>query len=82
MQPGSLPEQHPGLVVVFFNTNREPISRQGIGPWSGTFDWVEKHLRIKVPAAARLASVEVGLWGGTGQLSVGPVALSGVLHKP
>jgi protein-L-isoaspartate(D-aspartate) O-methyltransferase len=75
VQPGALPEQHPGLVVVFFNTNREPVSRQGIGPWSGTFDWVEEDLRMKVPASARLASVEVGLWGGTGQISVGEVAL-------
>ncbi|MGA2256378.1 MAG: protein-L-isoaspartate(D-aspartate) O-methyltransferase [Thermoguttaceae bacterium] len=82
VQPGSLPEQRPGLVVVFFNTNREPVSKQGIGPWSGDFDWVEKHLRIKVPASARLASVEVGLWGGTGQISVGPVALRVIASKP
>jgi protein-L-isoaspartate(D-aspartate) O-methyltransferase len=82
VQPGSLPEQRPGLLVAFFNANRQPISRQGIGPWSGTFDWVEKHLRIKVPLSARLASVEVGLWGGTGQVSVSDVALKVVAAKP
>jgi len=82
VQPGSLPEQHPGLVVVFFNTNREPVSKQGIGPWSGSFDWVEKHLRMKVPPSARLASVEVGLWGGTGQVSVGEMALKVIASKP
>ena len=81
VQPGSLPEQHPGLVVVFFNANREPVSRQGIGPWSGTFDWVEKRLRIKVPPSARLASVEVGLWGGTGQISVAEVAIKVIASK-
>ena len=75
VQPGSAPEQHPSLVVFFFNANREPVSKQGIGPWSGSFDWTEKHLRMKVPAATRLASVEVGLWGGTGQVSVSDVAL-------
>ena len=82
VQPGSLPEQHPGLVVVFFNTNREAISRQGIGPWSGSSDWVEKHRRMQVPPTARLASVEVGLWGGTGQISVGDVAIKVVTSKP
>src|SRR5271157_2857132 len=45
VQPGSLPEQRPGLIVVFFNANREPVSNQGIRAWSGTFDWVEKHVR-------------------------------------
>jgi protein-L-isoaspartate(D-aspartate) O-methyltransferase len=82
VQAGSLPDQHPGLVVVFFNTNREPVLRQGIGPWSGSFDWVQQHQRIKVPPSARLASVEVGLWGGTGQLSVGPLALRVTAAKP
>ena len=81
LQPGSLPGQHPGLVIVFFNTNREAIFREGIGPWSGTFDWVEKRLRMKVPTTARLASVEVGLWGATGQVSVGPIALKVVASK-
>ena len=81
-QPGSLPEQHPGLVVVFFNTNREPVSRQGIGPWSGSFEWVQKHRRMKVPPSARLASVEVGLWGGTGQISVGDIAIKVVASNP
>jgi len=82
VQPGSLPEQRPGLLVAFFNANRQPISKQGIGPWSGTFDWVQKHLRIKVPLSARLASVEVGLWGGTGQVSVSDVALKVIAAKP
>jgi protein-L-isoaspartate(D-aspartate) O-methyltransferase len=77
VEAGPLPEQHPGAVVVFFNANRQTISasKQGIGPWSGTFDWVEKRVRIKVPPTARLASVDVGLWGGTGQVSVAALSL-------
>jgi protein-L-isoaspartate(D-aspartate) O-methyltransferase len=81
VQPGSLPEQQPSLSVVFFNTNRRPIARYALGPWSGTFDWVKKSRRIKVPASARLASVEVGLWGGTGELSVAEVAITVVASK-
>jgi protein-L-isoaspartate(D-aspartate) O-methyltransferase len=79
---GSLPEQRPGLVVVFFDANRRPVSKQGTESWSGTFDWVNNHLRIKVPASARLASVEVGLWGGTGQVSVAAVTLKAGAAKP
>ena len=82
VQQGLLPEQRPGLFVVFFNANRQPVLKQRIGPWSGTFAWIENRQRIKVPATARLASVEVGLWGGTGQVSVGDVALKVVAAKP
>ena len=82
VHPGSLPDQHPGLTIVFFNTNRQSVSKQGIGPWAGTFDWCEKRLRIKVPVSARLASVEVGLWGGTGQISISDVGLKVLAAKP
>lgn len=81
VQPGSIPEQHPSLMIAFFNANRQPVSRHEIGPWSGTFDWVQKHLRIKVPTSVRLASVEVGLSGGTGQISVAEVTLKVVASK-
>jgi protein-L-isoaspartate(D-aspartate) O-methyltransferase len=81
VQPGSLPEQHPCLMIAFFNANRQPVGRFRIGHWSGSFDWVEKHLTVKVPASARLASVEVGLWGGTGQISVADVALKVTASK-
>jgi protein-L-isoaspartate(D-aspartate) O-methyltransferase len=75
VQAGSLPEQQPSLAVVFFNVNRRNIGRCPIGRWSGSFDWVKNSRRVKVPASARLASVEVGLWGGTGELSVAEVAM-------
>ncbi len=82
VRPGLSPEQRPGLYVVFFNANRQPVAKQGTKSWSGTFDWVENQLRITVPASARLASVEVGLWGGTGQVSVGEVTLKVIAAKP
>ncbi len=75
VRPGSLPEQEPSLMVAFFSANRQPVGRRKIGPWSGSFDWTEDHLRIRVPPSARLASVEVGLWGATGQISVAELML-------
>jgi protein-L-isoaspartate(D-aspartate) O-methyltransferase len=82
VQPGSFPEQHPGLTIALFNAQRQTVGRQGIGPWAGTFDWVERRVRIKVPTAARLASVEVGLWGGTGEIAVSNITLTVVAAKP
>ena len=82
VEPGSLPDQQPGLMILFFNANRQTVSKHGIGPWVGTFDWVEKRLRIKVPSNVRLASVNVGLWGGTGEVSIGNVALKVIVAKP
>ncbi len=73
---GPLPGRGPDLAIVFFNAERHPVHKQGAGPWAGTFGWVEKRLRINVPRTARFASVEVGLWGGTGELSVDDVSLS------
>ena len=81
VQPGSLPEQPPALSIAFFNANRQQVGRQEIGPWSGSFDWMEKRLRIKVPPSARLASVEVGLGGGTGRLSVTEVTMKVIASK-
>jgi protein-L-isoaspartate(D-aspartate) O-methyltransferase len=81
LQPGTLREQQPCLMVVFFNANRQPIARHKIGPWSSSFDWVEHHLRMKTPAATRLANVEVGLWGATGQMSVAEMSLNVVASK-
>ena len=81
VQPGLLPEQQPSLAIVFFNANRQPIGRYPIGPWSGSFDWVNKSRRVKVPPSARLASLEVGLWGATGQISVAEVAMKVIASK-
>ncbi|NLS95963.1 MAG: protein-L-isoaspartate(D-aspartate) O-methyltransferase [Planctomycetaceae bacterium] len=67
--------QRPALTVVLFNSDREAIDIQGIGPWLGTFPWTQQRQRIKVPAAARLGSVDISLWGGTGEISVTEVEL-------
>ena len=81
VRPGSLPEQSPSLVIAFFNDNRQPVVRHRIGPWSGSFDWVKKTRRVKVPPSTRLASVEVGLWGATGEISVADVTLKVVASE-
>ena len=76
VQRGALPGQAPDLLVMLFNSERHPVHKQGVGPWTGTFGWVQKSLRINVPRTARFGSVEVGLWGGTGEISIDDVSLS------
>ncbi len=81
VQRGPWPGQAPDLAIVFFNAERHPVHKQSLGPWTGTFDWTETRRRVDVPRTARFASVEVGLWGGTGELSIDDVTL-GVVARP
>ncbi len=67
--------QRPGFIIMFFDENRDPAGKFGIGPWQGSFHWTDQQLHIKVPRNARFASFELGLWGGTGKLSVDQVRL-------
>jgi protein-L-isoaspartate(D-aspartate) O-methyltransferase len=75
VQSGAFAGQHPALAIVLFNSDREAIHVQGLGPWSGTFAWSKQRQRIKVPAATRFASVDISLWGGVGEISITDVAV-------
>jgi protein-L-isoaspartate(D-aspartate) O-methyltransferase len=70
IRPGQSPDQRPGLIVSFFDENRNPAGKQELGPWLGNADWNTKQARFKVPARARLAVLAVGLFGSTGELSI------------
>jgi protein-L-isoaspartate(D-aspartate) O-methyltransferase len=75
LRSGAFAGQHPALAIVLFNSDREPVHVQGIGPWFGTFPWVQQRQRIKVPASTRFASVDISLWGGLGEISITEVAV-------
>lgn len=81
LKSGSMPDQQPSLAVVFFNANRKPIARYALQTPAGSFDWVQKTRHISVPPSARLASVEFGLWGGTGEMSAADVAIKVITAK-
>jgi len=70
VRAGTAPTQVPHLEVVFFDEQRNQIGVRTLGPWRGTSAWGRKRLRLKVPPAARVAGLAVGLFGATGQLSV------------
>jgi hypothetical protein len=46
-----------------------------IGPWQGTFPWRRVTGRVKVPPHAREGIVNMGLLGGTGEVSFDDVQI-------
>jgi protein-L-isoaspartate(D-aspartate) O-methyltransferase len=67
--PAAEDEHGSSVLVSFFDENRVPVGQQSLGSWSGTFDWQRRSAHLKVPPAARVAIVAVGLLGATGELS-------------
>jgi protein-L-isoaspartate(D-aspartate) O-methyltransferase len=73
---GIAPDQLPQFAIIFLNENRAPAGHVAIGPWSGTFDWQKKSGRLKVPPSAREAIVNIGLIGGTGEVSYDDIQMT------
>ena len=73
---GIAPDQLPQFAIIFLNENRAPAGHVAIGPWSGTFDWQRMSGRLKVPPSAREAIVNIGLIGGTGEVSYDDIQLT------
>jgi protein-L-isoaspartate(D-aspartate) O-methyltransferase len=65
----------PGLVVSFYDDQRQDAGFLFLGPFLGTADWASYSKQIRIPAAAREAILRVGLFGTTGQLSCDDVRL-------
>jgi protein-L-isoaspartate(D-aspartate) O-methyltransferase len=67
----SKPERlyQPGIVFIFYDENRNPLSEYAFGPWRGTFDWQKETRRVEVPAKAREAMIRIGLLGATGEIN-------------
>ena len=69
----------PGILIHYFDANRKPVSRNGIGPFLGTLEeWTRYRKTFTVPASAREAVIQIGLNGGTGTLSIDDVSLTPV----
>ncbi len=66
---GVAPDQLPQFAIIFLDENRAPAGHVAVGPWRGTFGWQKKTGKLKVPATAREAIVNIGLIGGTGEVS-------------
>lgn len=78
MASGLAPSQAPQFAVLFLDENRATVGQVAIGPWRGTFEWKRMTRLVKVPAHAREGIVEIGLLGGTGEVSYDDVQI----HPP
>jgi protein-L-isoaspartate(D-aspartate) O-methyltransferase len=76
LRPGPTEGDQPKAIVEFYDANRAPVRHEGLGPWSGSFDWKRQSTRMRVPPTARLAVVGIGLFGATGQLALDDVQLT------
>jgi protein-L-isoaspartate(D-aspartate) O-methyltransferase len=75
VRKGQTNEHSPRLELVFFDAQRAPVGSSVLGPWRGSGGWTKKRMRAKVPEQARLMGIAVGLFGGTGQLTIDNLAV-------
>ncbi len=75
IEPGPAAEHHAQALVEFYAENRAAVGQAVLGPWRGTFDWQQRSQSVRVPAAARLAVIGLGLFGATGEIAFDAVAI-------
>jgi protein-L-isoaspartate(D-aspartate) O-methyltransferase len=73
--PGRSSEQAANLNITFFDADRVPVGQGEMPAGQGSAPWTKRHTRLKVPRAARLAVVAIGLFGATGQARFDQVEL-------
>lgn len=59
----------PGVILTFYDKNREELNSEYFGPFQGTQDWDNFDRKIRVPIATREAILRIGLFGATGSAS-------------
>jgi protein-L-isoaspartate(D-aspartate) O-methyltransferase len=64
-----------GPAVLFLDENRATVGQSAIGPWRGTFQWQRMTGRVKVPLHAREGIINIGMLGGTGEISFDDVQI-------
>ena len=69
IQPNKSPNDLPRLLIEYYDADRAPVGRNGFQGGYGTFDWTEQRTQFRVPERARLAVMQIGLYGATGEVS-------------
>lgn len=75
-RPGSAAHERPGLIVHFYDAERQPIGEEYLGPWGGSFGWKRVSGDLPVPANAQEAILRIGLNGATGRMGVDDVRMT------
>ena len=69
------------LTVSFFDADRQTIGQSTVGLWRGSFDWRCQNGVVKVPLTAFGATIAVGLFGATGELSIDEIEVRPVQSR-
>jgi protein-L-isoaspartate(D-aspartate) O-methyltransferase len=69
--------EHPGLMVLFFDQNRKTIGSGSIRPPLGGDGWQATTRLLPIPVATREAIIAITLAGGTGKLELDDVSIIG-----
>jgi protein-L-isoaspartate(D-aspartate) O-methyltransferase len=75
MAHGPSPDQAPQLAILFLDENHAVVGHAALGPWRGSFPWQRMTSRAKVPPHAREGIANIGLLGGTGEVSYDDVQI-------
>jgi len=76
--PASGVEDLPGLVVRFFNEQRTRSLNGRGGGWQADGPWRRVEGTVAVPAWAREAIVQIGMFGATGRFEVDDMQITGI----
>jgi len=75
IRQGQTPQQVPMLLITFYDDNRAPVGHAALGQWRGSFPWQKESWGVDVPSRAREAILRIGLFGGTGEVSLDAIEL-------
>ena len=78
LRPGRVANEQPRLEISFFDRIRKPLGAETIGKFRGSFDWRSRRVTIRVPSKSRLAVFALGMFGGTGRLSVDDIHIEAI----
>lgn len=78
IRPGPNRDEQPGLVLLFYDQDRKTIGAAHIAPPVDSDGWASRTKSVPVPTAARESIIAATLAGGTGELDVDDVSVTGV----
>ena len=76
------PDDLPRLVIEYYDVDRTPVGQDGFPGGYGTFEWTEQRARLRVPPRARLAVMQIGIYGALGEVSFDNVQVTAAGENP
>jgi len=75
---GQFREELPAVTLQFFDSKRERLAAQWLGPYKGNRKWKTDSKVFRVPPGTREAIISIGLFGGTGTVAYDNIHIEGL----